>query len=79
MSIESKYYVYASSLRTDIQAAGTQILPRRTEVLHWLNEFLHRAEKSGFHAVAAEIDNLTAIDGFIRDYLTPGTARVSLH
>ncbi|MBI2516541.1 MAG: hypothetical protein HYV95_06455 [Opitutae bacterium] len=78
MSLASKYHLYATSLLADIQSATDVFLPRRDDLARWLTEFLLRSAVKGFHADAAEVENLIALDAFVRLNLIPVTRRESL-
>lgn len=78
MSLLSKHHLYATSLLADIQAAADVFLPRRADVAHWLADFLRRSAAKGFHADATEVENLIALDAFIRRHLIPATRREPL-
>ena len=72
------YQVYATSLHADIKAAVNDGLPRREVLLDWLDNFLLRAKKRGFEMVQEDVDNLTALDQFVRFNRIPATARAPL-
>jgi hypothetical protein len=72
------YQVYATSLHADIEAAVNDGLPRREVLLDWLDDFLQRVKKRGFQMVQGDVDNLTALDQFVRFNRIPATARASL-
>lgn len=78
MSLASKYHIYATSLLADIQAAADVFLPRRDDLARWLNDFLRRSAVKGFHADASEVENLVALDAFVRLNLIPATRREPL-
>lgn len=73
------YQVYATSLHNDIEAAANDGLPRREVLLEWLNEFLLRAKKRGFQMEQGDVDNLTALDQFVRFNGIPATVRAALN
>lgn len=73
------YQVYATSLHADIEAAVNDGLPRRDVLLGWLDDFLLRAKKRGFEMVQEDVDNLTALDQFVRYNRIPATERVALN
>jgi hypothetical protein len=72
------YQVYATSLHADIEAAANDGLPRREVLIAWLDDFLLRAKKRGFEMAPADVDNLTALDQFVRFNLITATARAPL-
>jgi hypothetical protein len=72
------YQVYATSLHADIEAAVNDGLPRRQVLLDWLDEFLLRVKKRGFQMEQGDVDNLTALDQFVRFNRIPATARAPL-
>jgi hypothetical protein len=72
------YQVYATSLHADIEAAVNDGLPRRQVLLDWLDDFLRRAKKRGFEMAREDLDNLTALDQFVRFNKIPATARAVL-
>ncbi len=72
------YQVYATSLHADIEAAVNDGLPRREVLLSWLDDFLLRVKKRGFEMVKEDVDNLTALDQFVRFNRIPATARAPL-
>ncbi len=72
------YQEYATSLYTDIHAVVKDGLPRREVLLDWLDDFLLRAKKRGFQMVQADVDDLTALDQFVRINRIPATVRTAL-
>jgi hypothetical protein len=70
---------YATSLHADIKAAINDGLPRREVLLDWLDEFLLRAKKRNFQMEQADVDNLTALDQFVRFNRIPATERAALN
>jgi hypothetical protein len=72
------YQVYATSLHADIEAAVNDGLPRRQVLLDWLDEFLLRVKKRGFQMEQGDVDNLTALDQFVRFNRITATARAPL-
>jgi hypothetical protein len=73
------YQVYATSLHNDIEAAANNGLPRREVLLEWLDDFLLRAKKRSFQMEQTDVDNLTALDQFVRFSGIPATARLALN
>lgn len=73
------YQAYASSLHADIKAAVNDGLPRREVLLEWLDDFLLRAKKRSFQMEQTDVDNLTALDQFVRYNRIPATERVVLN
>ena len=78
MSEPTSYQVYATSLHDDITASVNDGLPRREILLEWLEDFQTRAKKKGFQVEQADIDNLTALDQFVRFNRIPATERATL-
>jgi hypothetical protein len=74
----TSYQVYATSLHDDIKAAANDGLPRREVLLDWLDDFLTRAKKRGFEMAPADLENLTALDQFVRFNGIPATVRAAL-
>ncbi len=72
------YQAYATSLRDDIKSAATAGLPRRDILLDWLDDFLLRAKKRGFQMQQTDVDNLNALDQFVRFNGIPVTVRAAL-
>jgi hypothetical protein len=72
------YQEYATSLYADIHAVVKDGLPRREVLLDWLNDFLLRAKKRGFQMEQADLNNLTALDQFVRINGIPATVRTAL-
>jgi hypothetical protein len=72
------YQVYATSLHADIEAAVNDGLPRRQVLLDWLDDFLLRVKKRGFQMEQGDVDDLTALDQFVRFNRIPATARAPL-
>ena len=72
------YQVYATSLHADIAGAVNDGLPRREVLLHWLDEFLLRTKKRGFEMPREDVENLTALDQFVRFNRISATARAPL-
>jgi hypothetical protein len=72
------YRTYATSLLADIQAVARNGLPRQEVLLDWLDEFLLRSKKRGFVMAQADVDDLTALDLFVRANQIPATDRASL-
>jgi len=70
---------YATSLHADIKAAVNDGLPRREVLLEWLDDFLVRAKKRSFQLEQPDVDNLTALDQFVRHNRIPATERVALN
>jgi hypothetical protein len=72
------YQTYAKSLLTDIQAVAKNGLPRQEVILDWLDEFLLRSKKRGFQMGQPDVDDLTALDLFVRVNKIPATVRAPL-
>jgi hypothetical protein len=72
------YQEYATSLYTDIHAVVKDGLPRREVLLDWLDDFLQRAKKRGFEMAQADVNDLTALDQFVRINKIPATVRTAL-
>jgi hypothetical protein len=72
------YQAYATSLYADIHAVVKDGLPRREVLLDWLDDFLLRAKKRGFQMEQADVDDLTALDQFVRINRIPATDRTAL-
>jgi len=72
------YRTYATSLLTDIQAAARSEMPRQEVILDWLGEFLLRSKKRGFVMVQADVDDLNALDLFVRVNQIAATVRSPL-
>jgi hypothetical protein len=72
------YQTYATSLLADIQAVAKNDLPRREVILDWLDEFLLRSKKRGFVMGQTDVDDLTALDLFVRVNQIPASVRMSL-
>ncbi len=72
------YQTYATSLRDDIKSATTAGLPRRDVLLDWLDEFLLRAKKRDFEMQQTDVENLNALDQFVRFNGIPATVRAAL-
>lgn len=72
------YQAYAESLYADIHAVVKDSLPRREVLLGWLDDFLLRAKKRGFQMEQADVNDLTALDQFIRINKVPATVRAAL-
>jgi hypothetical protein len=77
MSSTVQCQVYATSLLADIRAAANNAIPRREDVVAWLSDFLHRCDVKGYHAVPADVENLVALDEFVRANQIPFTIRVT--
>jgi len=73
------YQAYASSLHADIKAAVNDGLPRREVLLEWLDDFLVRTKKRHFEIEQADVENLTALDQFVRFNRIPSTDRSALN
>lgn len=72
------YQTYATSLLTDIEAAATSELQRQEVILNWLGEFLLRSKKRGFVMAQADVDDLNALDLFVRANQITATLRSPL-
>ena len=72
------YQAYAESLYADIHAVVKDSLPRREVLLGWLDDFLLRAKKRGFQMEQADVNDLTALDQFVRINGIPATVRAAL-
>lgn len=78
MSELTTYQAYATSLHDDIKAAVSDGLPRREVLLDWLDDFLKRTKKRDFQVEQVDVDNLTALDQFVRFNGIPATVRAAL-
>jgi hypothetical protein len=72
------YQAYAASLYADIHAVVKDGLPRREVLLDWLDDFLLRAKKRGFQMAPADVNDLMALDQFVRINKIPATDRAPL-
>lgn len=77
MTTPSKYQDFATSLLTDLRGS-TDLIPRREVLVNWLEDFLLRAAKRGFQMGPMEVEDLIALDRFIRVNGIPATVRVAL-
>ncbi|MDD2762626.1 MAG: hypothetical protein PHE83_01475 [Opitutaceae bacterium] len=69
---------YATSLLADFQAVATKSVPRQEVITDWLADFLLRSKKRGFQMEQSDVDDLTAVDRFLRVNKIPATARPPL-
>ena len=77
MNAATKYREYATSLLTDLQRS-TDLIPRREVLVNWLEDFLQRTAQRGFQMEPTEVEDLVAVDQFIRVNGIPATVRVAL-
>lgn len=74
----SAYQIYATSLLTDFRMLGNGAVPRQKVLTDWLEDFLLRARKRAFMIEPADVENLNALDEFVRMNRIPATARTAL-
>lgn len=78
MTSSQPHQAYAHSLQADLQAAPRADVPRRDVLLGWLEDFLRRAAAKGFALASEDLENLIALDKFVRVNRIPATVRVAL-
>jgi len=78
MKTTTAHQTYASSLLHDITAASADQLPRREILLDWLADFLRRTAAQGYAVAANDVENLVALDKFVRVNRIPASQRVAL-
>jgi hypothetical protein len=64
------------SLVADIRASAGAGPPRRDDVLNWLAGFVLRSEKKGYSAEPGEMQNLVALDEYVRANQIPSTGHL---
>lgn len=69
---------YALSLLADLSAPDAQAQPCRDTLLDWLQLFLRRADARGFRVSDADMENLIALDQYVRINRIPATPRPKL-
>lgn len=74
MSISAQHAAHATSLLADIHSASATFLPRREELELWLRDFLRRSAAKGFHVAGEDVENLNALDQFVRAHHLPVAA-----
>jgi len=57
---------FASGLRTEILEADGLWLPRRDDLLAWLNGFIARVQTSNYELGETELADMTALNSFLR-------------
>jgi hypothetical protein len=78
MSPLELHRAYALSLLADLNAPDAQAQPCRDTLLDWLQLFLRRADARGFRATDADVENLIALDQYVRINRIPATPRPKL-
>ena len=74
----TKYQIYAQSLLVDIGAVTANLLFRREVLLGWLEDFATRAARKDFRIEPVEVENLIALDKYVRVNHIPATSRAAL-
>lgn len=78
MSTLELHRTYALSLLTDLSAPDAQAQPCRDTLLDWLRVFLRRTDARGFRASDADVENLIALDQYVRINRIPASPRPKL-
>lgn len=71
MNKNNEHLLHARALRADILGASTVWLPRRENLLLWLNAFLKRVETPKYVLAETEAADLVALDQFLREMKLP--------
>ena len=74
MPTSNKHLLHARTLQADILASPDIWLPRRDDLLQWLNEFMGRAKAPSFELGETEAEDLTTLDHFLRGNNVPVAA-----
>ncbi|HZL46762.1 MAG TPA: hypothetical protein VFC28_11085 [Opitutaceae bacterium] len=78
MTESSNYQTYATSLLADFRALNKGDVPRQEVLTDWLEDFLLRARRHAFTIGPTDVENLNALDDFVRLNRIPATARAAL-
>lgn len=68
---KNEYLDQARALRADILAAPAVWLPRRDDLLQWLDGFVERADVPAYDLGETEAADLKALDRFLRQQHVP--------
>ncbi len=66
MKTQNDSLIHARALQADILAAPDLQLPRREVLLEWLDGFVKRATAPAYEVGGTELDDLNALDQFLR-------------
>jgi hypothetical protein len=69
---------YASSLIADLSTPEAHPVMRREVLLDWLREFLRRSGAKGYRPDPVDVENLIALDQYLRVNRLPLTPRAAL-
>ena len=71
MNTQNENISHAQVMRDEILASPDVWLPRREDLLGWLNAFVQRAEAPSYELGETEAADLSALDRFLRSKKVP--------
>lgn len=71
MNINEDYAAHARALQAEIASAPGVWLPRREDLLKWLETFLQRVEDPTYTLGESEAADLAAVEKYLRTRLVP--------